>query len=188
MGSFVQCRGQAVIETVIALLLLVTVAVGMQQQLVPAVKQNQTQLANNRAAIWSRTAGINTVSYSSDYASAKASGRALEPFSQWTDFDLEVTNLVQVGQRSQQPEGRYPMARITDGWAALSQDKLSQRPAKLVVNSLLSNDVMDFVLGAIGSLPIAEEIHPDSLIFGHIDADVVPPEALSESQQNFWRW
>jgi hypothetical protein len=45
---------------------------------------------------------------------------------------------------------------------------------------VLSGDVTEIIQDGLGTIFLAEELESDSLIFGHIDPNVVPESALLE--------
>lgn len=168
-------RGQVMVEALVALSLMMVILLGLTE-LIPNSAEQQQLLVLERDRIWSRTPGNRSLQASSDYPIARASGRLLSPLSELTSLDFEYNNFWQ----TRSPNSRYPMARIIDSWSAESQQQLDGRPASLVVNSLLSGQVTRFIQDVVAGTPITEELSSDSLIFGHIDSDVVPEAALQE--------
>jgi hypothetical protein len=174
-------KGQVLIEAVIGLTLMLLVVLMLQQQLMPAAHNNEAALTAQRHAIWARTADPEVTQTTDDYPSARASGRVLSSLSNLVELDFDTNNLrTSVAADEQTEAADYPMARITDAWSPTRAEQLQSRPALLVLNSLLSNRVVTVVQDGLGWLPIAKELASDSLIFGHVDADVVPERALTQ--------
>ena len=114
-------------------------------------------------------------------SSAKASGRVLSTLSNLVALNFDTNNMhLSVPAKGQPKAANYPMARITDGWSPTDPKQLQSRPALFVLNSLLSNRLVTIVQDGLSWLPVAEELF-DLLIFGHVDADVVPEQAPRES-------
>lgn len=171
-------KGQVVLEAMLGLLLLITTVALLTEYLVPATAANEQQLLSNRDAIWARQLDPQQLSESGNYSAAKASGRLLQGLSQMVKLDFETKNLRTTSVTDPAAPNIYPMARITDGWSATTEQALAGRPRLFVMNTALDNSIIQFLQNTVGWLPIAKEVHSDSLIFGHIDTDVVPPHAL----------
>ena len=173
-------KGQVLIEAAIGLTLILLVVLMLQQHLMPAAQHNKAALTAQRAAIWARTTDPQVTQMSDDYPSAKASGRVLSTLSNLVALNFDTNNMrTSVPAKGQPKAANYPMARITDGWSPTDPKQLQSRPALFVLNSLLSNRLVTIVQDGLGWLPVAEELASDSLIFGHVDADVVPEQALT---------
>ena len=104
-------------------------------------------------------------------------GRVFGPIDSLLPVNLESENL-RVTDPTKIPI--FNMVRLTDSWEARSESDLTSRPASLVVNNVLSGDVTEIIQDGLGTIFLAEELESDSLIFGHIDPNVVPESALLE--------
>ncbi|WP_404402419.1 hypothetical protein LG288_04425 [Idiomarina seosinensis] len=168
------------LEALLGLLLLISTVALLTDYLLPAAHTNQQQLLSNRDLIWARQMDDEKALLSDNYSAAKASGRLLNELSKLVPLDFDNKNLRHNRQAADGAVNQYPMARLTDGWSASTGDALAGRPRLFVINTVLDNSIIEFLQKGIGWLPIAKEVRPDSLIFGHIDTDVVPQQALQK--------
>ena len=172
-------KGQVLIEALIGLTLLLIVLLAWQEDIVPQAQRNQQALASQRDNLWARTANPNLTTLSEDYSAAKMSGKLLNNVSKLVELDFDTKNLRQTNPPDKNTQvADYKMARLTDAWSPLSPEQLAGRPRKLVVNAVLSNNLITTIQDGLGWLFFAEEHHSSSLIFGHIDTDVAPEKAL----------
>lgn len=173
-----RAKGQVLVEALIGLTLLLLIMLLWQSDLQPQADRNQLQLASQRENTWARQVDATMVRQTDQYAAAKATGRLLSNLNEFVDLGLETRNLRQTRATQHVAVRNYPMARVTNTWAADTRDQLAGRPRLAVVNSFLANDLVTTVQDALGWLPMAKELHSRSLIFGHIDTDVVPKDRL----------
>lgn len=178
-----RAKGQVLVEALIGLTLLLLIVLLWQSDLQPQADRNQQQLTHQRDAIWARQLDTEAVAQTEHYAAAKATGRLLNGLSEFVDLGLETRNLRQTRATQQASVMDYTMARVTNTWAADTQERLAGRPRLAVVNSILANGLVTTVQDALGWLPMAKELHSRSLIFGHIDTDVVPQDKLVKLPQ-----
>ena len=68
--------------------------------------------------------------------------------------------------------------RLRDDWSPRYAAQLTQRPARLTGSQLLDNGVVRTLQEVLALTPMGRELRPSELIFGHVDADVVPSGAL----------
>lgn len=74
--------------------------------------------------------------------------------------------------------------RLRDDWSPRYAEHLTQRPARLTGSQLLDNSVVRGLQEFLAITPMGRELRPSELVFGHVDADVVPSGALcSEPRQ-----
>jgi len=172
--------GQVLIEAAVALVVMMLCLVLWHQQVAPIATANQQRLVENRTALWNRQLDAAKVAVSDDYSSARGSGALLSELSEYMPLAFETNNLRQTQSAATDEHRDYPMRRITDTWSATSHAMLSDRPRAFVLSGYLDNPVVNLLQDIIGFRPIAKEIRSDSLIWGHIDSDVVPEEALIE--------
>lgn len=173
-----RAEGQVIVEALVGLTLLLLILMLWQSELQPQADKNQQRLASQREVTWARKLDTQALSESDDYAAGKATGRILNGISSFVDLGLPTRNL-RLTKAQQSPSAMaYPMARITHTWAADTPARLAGRPRLAVANSVLANGLVTTVQDALGWLPMAKELHSRSLIFGHIDTDVVPQDKL----------
>lgn len=70
--------------------------------------------------------------------------------------------------------------RLRDDWSPRRQGQIQQRPAVLSVGNLLDNSAIQALQRGLVVLPMGRELHPDSLIPGYVDTDVVPEQAVCD--------
>lgn len=178
-----RANGQVLVEALIGLTLLLLIVLLWQSDLQPQADRNQQQLTTQRGAIWARQLDSEAVQQTDEYAAAKATGRLLNNLSEFVELGLETRNLRETQAHQQRSAMDYKMARVANTWAADTQERLAGRPRLAVVNSLMANGLVTTVQDALGWLPMARELHSSSLIFGHIDTDVVPQDKLVKLPQ-----
>lgn len=71
---------------------------------------------------------------------------------------------------------RYQSLR--DDWSPRRQQQLEARPQRLSASNLLDNGVVRQIQNLVGATPVGRELRSNSLIFGHVDTDVVPFAAI----------
>lgn len=170
-------KGQVLVEALIGLSVLLIVVLAWQQQSQPAATRNQQVLTAARDAIWARELDSELATVSDEYFGAKATGKLLNQVGKLIKLDFETKNLRQTKATADDAKhADYRMARLTDSWSPESPERLAGRPRSLVFNTLLANDLVHTVQDGFGYLRIARELRSDSLIFGHIDTDVVPED------------
>ncbi|MCK7458273.1 hypothetical protein [Idiomarina aminovorans] len=171
-------KGQAVVEVLLSVGALIIVYLSLHQALIPAVESNTYNLIAARKAIWEKVRNDEKTVLSGNYRLNERTGIFFRPLNKILPVNLEGKNLRAL--RSLDEPNLYPMVRLNDSWQARTASELSSRPASLVVNSALSGDVTRLVQDGISWLFLAEELHSDSLVFGTISPDIVPPEAYQE--------
>ncbi|RUO43911.1 hypothetical protein CWE15_01630 [Aliidiomarina taiwanensis] len=72
--------------------------------------------------------------------------------------------------------------RLADDWSPSQPEDLTGRPRRLTTTSLLEGIDIATLQAVTAKLPMAKELHPDQLIFGYVNEDVVPEGALCEGQ------
>lgn len=167
--------GQAVIEFILSVGGFAAIFISVQEVLAPAIEINTADLIAAREAIWERVRSDDKTSLSGDYRLNKHTEIFFDPINKLLPIGLEGDNLRVL--KPSNNEAFYPMARLNNSWQAQTPDELSSRPASLVVNNALSGEVVRLIQEGIGWIFLAEELSSDSLIFGTISPDVVPPEA-----------
>ncbi|MDV6315443.1 hypothetical protein [Idiomarina sp. HP20-50] len=175
---FFKQRGQAAIEFILSGGVLVVIYLSLYQTLIPAVEGNTDNLIAARKAIWERIRDDEKTLLSGNYRLNEHTKIFFNPLNRILPVNLEGKNLRVL--RPLDESYVYPMVRLNDSWQARTSSELSSRPASLVVNNVLSGDVTRLVQDGIGRLFLAEELRSDSLVFGTISPDVVPPEAYQE--------
>lgn len=170
--------GQAVIEFILSIGGVAAILISVQEVLAPAIEINTSDLVVAREAIWERVRDDDRTSLSGDYRLNRHIEIFFNPINKLLPIGLEGDNLRVL--KPSQDEAIYPMARLNNSWQAQNLDELSSRPASLVVNNALSGDVVRLIQEGIGWIFLAEELSPDSLIFGTISPDVIPPEAYQK--------
>ena len=172
-------KGQVLVEALIGLSLLLVVLLAWQQTVEPSATANQQALTAARDAIWARQLDTERTRVSDDYFGAKATGKLLSEAGKLIKLDFETNNLRHTKDREEDAKhADYRMARLTDTWSPESAERLAGRPRSLVFNTLLANGLVRTLQDGLGYLPFAKEIRSKSLIFGHIDTDVVPEDKL----------
>lgn len=68
--------------------------------------------------------------------------------------------------------------RLRDDWSPRYAEQLTRRPARLTGSQLLDNSIVRSLQEVLAITPMGRELRPSELIFGHVDADVVPSGAL----------
>ncbi|RUO68862.1 hypothetical protein [Idiomarina ramblicola] len=167
-------NGQAVIEFLISISFLVVIIGSAFNELMISQKNSEKELINARNLIWNSHFDGEFMLKSDDYRLARRLGIIISPIDQIINIDLPMKNLWQTR------ENYFAMAKLSDGWETKSRDGLSNRPARLVINNVLSGSITNVIQDGLGSLFLSRELRSGSLSFGHIDSDVVPDEALLE--------
>ena len=67
---------------------------------------------------------------------------------------------------------------LADGWNSAGPTQAKTRVEGLTITKLLDWGVFNTFRDVISLLPMAKELHSDSLIFGHVDVEVVPVSRL----------
>lgn len=179
MTSF-KCIGQATVELMLSIGILLSIYLSVHQFLMPAVNNNINELTKARQIIWSRVTDVEQAKLSGEYRLNEHTKELFIPLNRLLPVELGGDNLRELKKLNKKPF--YPMSRLTDGWQARKSSELSTRPASLVVNSLISGEVTELIQDGLGSLFLAEELRSDSLVFGTISPDVVPEEALQHKE------
>ena len=170
-------RGQVLLEAFIGLSLLLLVLAVWQQHAKQAATTNQQALTSARDTIWARELDEEKASVSNEYFAAEATGKLLSEASELVELDFETKNLRHTNAPKKDAQhANYQMARITDTWSADSEERLAGRPRSLVMNTALDSRIVGWMQDLIAYLPTMREFSSDSLIFGHIDTDVVPED------------
>lgn len=68
--------------------------------------------------------------------------------------------------------------RLRDDWSPRRTEQLQSRPRALTGSALFDNQLIRAIQAALASTPMGRELHPQELIFGYVDADVVPLSAI----------
>lgn len=167
-------KGQAVIEFLVSSSFLVLIMGAAFNEIVVAQRESERELISARVLIWDNQFDGEFMRKSDDYRLARRLGTIISPIDQLINIDLPMKNLWQT-------RGNYfPMAKLSDSWETKTRGGLSNRPASLVVNDVLSGSVTNVIQHGLGSLFLSRELSPDFLKLGYIDSDVVPREALLE--------
>lgn len=169
-------KGQAVIETLISSAFLVVIMGAAFNELLTAQQESEKELVSARNIIWNNKFNDELMHKSNDYRLERKLGVIVKPIDQLVNVDLPTRNLWE------KHGSNFPMAKLSDGWGARSKEGLSNRPASLVVNNLLSGEVTELFQDGLGSLFLAEELSSDSLVFGTISPDVVPEGVLQKKE------
>ncbi|MCJ8315681.1 hypothetical protein [Idiomarina sp.] len=177
MNIFNNQSGQGLIECLLALTLLVVITVSLSRLLVPAIDDHSNSLKLSRQVTWERLRNPEKTHLSGRYRLNSYFGRLIEPIDRLVPVNLERDNLRVTNLRE---INTHHMVRLTDSWETKEQEGLVSRPAALVVNNALGHPIMRTVQNGIGFIFLAKELKADSLIFGHIDSNVVPDNALIE--------
>ena len=172
-------RGQVLVEMFIGLSLLLLVLAVWQQHTKQAAATNQQALVSARDVIWARELDEEKASVSEDYFGAEASGKLLNEAGKLVKLDFETKNFRHTNSPTEDAQhADYRMARLTDVWAPETDEHLAGRPRSLVMNTVLDASIVRWVQDLIAYIPSMREFSSDSLIFGHIDTDVVPEDKL----------
>ena len=177
MSLFNKEKGQGAAEFLLGLTLLVVVTVSFKDVLLPAENTQTKYLKLSRQVTWEKLRDLENTKLSGSYRLNDDLGRVFGPIDRLLPVNLESDNL-RVTDPTKIPT--FNMVRLTDSWEARSESDLISRPASLVVNSVLSGEVTEIIQDGLGRIFLSEELESDSLIFGHIDSDVVPENALTE--------
>ena len=174
--------GHVLVESLIVAGLWVLLVLSIADQLLPAVKTSETTLAQQRHRIFSEPEDSELLQRSSDYTSAQVSHRVLGPLDKLVKNELDIDNFVQPEQET----SLWPMAQIRNDWSARDDAALRDRPAGWVINRVLDMGWLNAVRDIIAILPFAREFSSDSLIWGHIDDEIVPEE--EETCSRIFQW
>lgn len=169
--------GQGLIECLLGLTVLVVVTVSVSEHLLPASTQQIDSLKLSRKVTWEKLRNLAKTKLSGRYSLNDDLELVFEPIDRLLSVNLNGNNLRMTDTSD---VSIYRMARLTDSWEAKSKNDLASRPASLVVNNILSGPITEVIQDGLGRVFLAEELESDSLIFGHIDSDVVPENALIE--------
>ncbi len=175
-------RGHVLVESLIVAGLWVILLLSLADVLLPAVNSSETELVQQRHRIFTDPLDSQNLIRSSDYASAKVSHRLLGPLDKLVKNDLQVNNLV----KTKQETPLWVMAQLRNGWAAREDAELRDRPAGWVLNRVLDMTWLNAVRDIVAILPFAREFSSSSLIWGHIDDEVVPEE--EEKCSRIFQW
>ncbi|MCC5880927.1 MAG: hypothetical protein JJU03_13675 [Idiomarina sp.] len=74
--------------------------------------------------------------------------------------------------------------RLRDDWSARKPGQLESRPRALTGSALFDNRLVKAMQSALAATPMGRELRPQELIFGHVDADVVPLRALCSETES----
>lgn len=177
MNLFDNEQGQAIVECLVAVTIVVVIVTLISDSLLIATKENTKHLKFSREAIWQRLEDPEIIKLSNNYRLNRGLGRMISPLNNLTAVELESRNLRVMKLKD---NNTYNMVRLTNGWKSKEYEGLTKRPAALVLNNVLSDDLTRAVQGGIGQLFLAKELKPESFIPGHIDPDIIPEEALIE--------
>ena len=177
MSLFNKEKGQGAAECLLGLTLLVVVTVSLKDILLPAENTQTMYLKLSRQVTWEKLRDLENTKLSGSYRLNDDLGRVFGPIDSLLPVNLVSENL-RVTDPTKIPI--FNMVRLTDSWEARSESDLTSRPASLVVNNVLSGDVTEIIQDGLGTIFLEEELESDSLIFGHIDPNVVPESALLE--------
>lgn len=93
---------------------------------------------------------------------------------------LEMSNqnlwALDIAEQDQLVWMRYQ--RLRDDWSPRRTEQLAARPRVLTGTALLDNQLVRAIQSVLGATPMGRELRPKELVFGHVDADVVPARAL----------
>jgi len=173
-------KGQATIELILSVGALLTIYLSVYQSLIPAIDNSTASLVNARKDIWSRAINIESTQLSGNYRLNEHTENLFVPLNKLLPVKLKGNNLRELNKIDKKIF--HPMSRLTDSWQAKNSGELSSRPASLVVNNLLSGEIIELFQNGLGSLFLAEELSSDSLIFGTISPDVVPEEKYKQKE------
>lgn len=173
-------RGQAVIEFLLSVGILIIIYLSIYENLIPSIEQSTSSLIVARELIWERKRSVEKTRLTGNYRLNEHTQVFFDPINRVLPVNLEGDNLRLVKRFEGQPF--YPMIRLTDSWQAKTNFELSSRPASLIVNNALSGDVTRIIQDGLGWIFLAEELNSDSLIFGTISPDIVPPEAYQRRE------
>lgn len=177
MNLFDNEQGQAIVECLLAVTIVVVIVTLISDRLLIATKENTKYLKVSREAIWQRLEDPEIIKLSNNYRLNRGVGRMIYPLNNLTAVELESRNLRVMTLKD---NNTYNMVRLTNSWNSKEYEDLTKRPAALVLNNVLSGDLTRTVQGGISQLFLAKELKTESLIFGHIDPDIIPEEALIE--------
>ncbi|MTJ02036.1 hypothetical protein [Idiomarina piscisalsi] len=169
--------GQSATECLVALSLLVVILGSISGLLVPASEDSEKLLKLSRQVVWEKVRDREKTQVSGNYQLNNYLGSVIGLIDDLVPVELEGTNL-RMTKTNYIP--RFGMVRLTDSWEPKHRDGLVKRPASLVINNVLSGEVMETIQDGLGRAFLAKELESDSLIFGHIDPDVVPESSIRE--------
>ncbi|RUO57334.1 hypothetical protein [Pseudidiomarina insulisalsae] len=173
-----QAQGQALVEGMMLLTLLVLLVTLVQQTLTPLLSKQQQRIDSSRQQLWA-WADNKALQYSDDYAFAEHADGILAPMQTLSGLRLEQDNLrVLAGSDSS-----LPMARLTDNWSAASLAELSSQPALLTPASRLNQYGFATLQGWLSWFHFTEEFAPDQLRVGYVNADVTPQELHCKTER-----
>ena len=175
-----KCKGQAIVEVMLSIGILLAIYLSLYQVLIPAINNSTVNLIEARKIIWSRVMDVDRAQLSGEYRLNKHTENLFIPLNKLLPVKLQGENLRELKKINRKLF--YPMGRLTDSWQAKSRRQLSTRPASLVVNNLLSGEITELIQDGIGSLFLAKELSSDYLVFGTISPDVVPEEVLHKKE------
>ncbi|WP_235598925.1 hypothetical protein [Idiomarina sp. 28-8] len=173
-------KGQATIEFILSVGILLAIYLSVYRVLIPAVNSSTISLIEARKNIWSRVMDVEKTKLSGEYRLNQHTEKLFIPLNKLLPVNLQGNNLRELKKLDKKVF--YSMSRLTDSWQAKSVDELSTRPTSLVVNHLLSGEIIELIQNGIGSLFLTKELSPDYLVFGTISPDVVPEEVLHKKE------
>lgn len=170
-------KGQAIVESLAALTVLLVIVSSLEESVFPAAKKSEESLILSRLLTWSYSRDIEKTVMSNDYRLNNTVGEVLNPISEILPVSLEGRNLRVINNPIL---NNHIMFRLTDSWEAKNRAELTSRPAGFVVNNSLSSNVVDVIQDSLAHIFVAKELSSESLIFGKVDSDIVPNEILLE--------
>lgn len=164
--------GQAMLEGLVLMTLFTMIFVLIKDVIHPFNVAEQQRIDRSRDQIWRAGELPEGVIASADYPHATRAKLIVQPLTMLSGFELPLENMRQL----QASRDFRPMVQLSDPWSPKSSAELSRRPAQLTLFARLNELGLPFLQRMLGALHFTEELAPDNLVFGYVNADATPAE------------